>query len=79
MPAELEDVYPLSHYEYAYPPDHETIEHLAQRVTEYIEAMGYNRTVMLTEKGTWQEKVAQLCSQICKVKKLAFEELPLKT
>jgi 7-cyano-7-deazaguanine tRNA-ribosyltransferase len=79
VPAELWDVYPLSHYEHAYPPDYETVEYVAQRVVEYVEAMDYKRAVMLTEKGKWQEKVAQLCSQIFADKKIAFEELPLKT
>jgi 7-cyano-7-deazaguanine tRNA-ribosyltransferase len=65
IPTELEGVYPLSQYEYAYSPDYETIEYVARCIVEYVETMKYERTVMLKEDGTWQEKVTELCKAIC--------------
>jgi 7-cyano-7-deazaguanine tRNA-ribosyltransferase len=79
VPAELADIYPLSHYEIASPPDLEMIEYVAERIVEYVESMHYRRTVMLTKKGTWMEKVAQLCNRICEAKDLVVEELPLRS
>ena len=73
IPRELEDVYTLSQYEYAYPPDHETIEHVAKQVAGYVDAKKYQRTVMLMETGTWQEEVTQICDSICALKGTDFQ------
>jgi len=77
IPSELEGVYPLSQYEYAYPPDCETAEYVARRVAEYIDAMRYGKTVMLKEDVAWQEKATEICSGICHEKGLTFEVLTL--
>ena len=66
-------MYPLSQYEYAYPPDHETIEHVARQVAGYVDAKKYQRTVMLMETGTWQEEVTQICDSICARKGTDFQ------
>lgn len=78
IPIELEDVYPLSQYEYAHPPDHETIEFVAKQVAEYIETMKYHRTVMLKEPETWQEKMTEICDRTCAQKGMDFQTLALK-
>ena len=75
IPDELSDVYPLGQYEYAYPPDQETIEYMAVRIVEHIETMKYKSTMMVAESGTWQGKLANLCSCICREKGVTFESL----
>jgi len=77
IPKELEGVYPLSQYEYAYPPDCETVEYVAERVAEYIEAMKYKKTVILREDAAWQENAAEICGKICQKKGIPFETVTL--
>jgi predicted RNA-binding protein len=78
IPPELDGVYPLNQYEYAYPPDHETVEYLAKRIVEYVEVMKYLRTVIIIEPSTWQEEVADICRTIIE-KKTFFKVLKLVT
>jgi 7-cyano-7-deazaguanine tRNA-ribosyltransferase len=79
IPPELKMVYPLSQYEYAVPPDCETVEYVAQRIIEYAEAMKYSKVAMLMELGTWQETVAEICRSLCLEKKISFTTFSLKT
>jgi len=69
VPKELGDIYPLSQYEIARPPDMETIEYVAQRIVEYVETSRYERRIMIMESGTWQEEVARICEKVLKEKK----------
>ena len=75
IPNELEGVYPLSQYEYAYPPDCETVEHVAKRAAEYVEAMKYEKALMLKQADTWQERVAEICNRICRERGIPLEVL----
>ncbi|MBS7625160.1 MAG: tRNA guanosine(15) transglycosylase TgtA [Candidatus Bathyarchaeia archaeon] len=61
IPIELAETYPLYQYEYAYPPDHETIEAIAEWVSEYIAANSYMRVIFLADRGGWSEEAANLC------------------
>jgi predicted RNA-binding protein len=79
IPPELKEVYPLSQYEYAVPPDRETVEYVAQRVIEYAEAMKYSKVVMLVEPGTWQETAAKIGRRLFLKKKISFTTFSLKT
>ena len=63
VPEELGDVYPLSQYEVARPPDRETIEYVAQRIVEYVKANVYERRIMILESERWQGEVAQICME----------------
>jgi 7-cyano-7-deazaguanine tRNA-ribosyltransferase len=69
VPTEIKDVYPLSQYEYAFPPDRETIKYIAEQIAEYAETMKYQKTTILAEPNTWQEKTAELSKRLC-VKKV---------
>ncbi|MEM2111228.1 MAG: hypothetical protein QXX08_05045, partial [Candidatus Bathyarchaeia archaeon] len=77
IPSELADVYPLSQYECAYPPDYETILYVAEQTANYVEATKYERVIMLFEPNTWQEKTAELCDRICTEKRFNFKILNL--
>ena len=71
VPQEISDIYPLSQYEFASPPDVETIEYVAQRIVEYVEKSRYKKIVMVLEPRTWQERVADICAEKV-MKKMEF-------
>lgn len=66
VPKELSDIYPLSQYEAAQPPDIETMKYVAQRIVEYVKRSKYKRRIMIVESETWQEEVAQICMKSLK-------------
>ncbi len=73
VPPELEGVYPLSQYEYAFPPDRETNEHVAGRIAKYVEAMGYEKTIIFAGPDRWQREVVELADGICAEKGIHLE------
>jgi 7-cyano-7-deazaguanine tRNA-ribosyltransferase len=77
IPPELKAVYPLSQYEFAYPPDRETNEYVARQIAGYVAAKQFERSVLLVDVGTWQEEVAELCGRICAEKGVKLEIVPL--
>jgi len=78
VPIEIRDVYPLSQCEYAFPPDRETVEYIAERIAEYVEITNYQKMVILVEPATWQEKVAELSKHLCIEKKKTLELITLE-
>ena len=71
VPQEISDIYPLSQYEFAFPPDMEMVEYVAQRIIEYVEKSRYKKIIMILEPGTWQEGVAEICMEKA-AKKMEF-------
>ncbi|MEM1507383.1 MAG: tRNA guanosine(15) transglycosylase TgtA [Candidatus Bathyarchaeia archaeon] len=59
IPIELSETYPLYQYEYAYPPDAETIEYVAEKILEYVAASPYRKIIVLVEKGSWNDKLVK--------------------
>jgi len=78
IPIELDEVYPLSQYEIAKPLDAETITYVADQVANYIDAMNYNKVVLLEDTKEWKGKIAKACKQACKKKEIAFVVLQSK-
>jgi 7-cyano-7-deazaguanine tRNA-ribosyltransferase len=78
IPFELRDVYPLSQYECAFPPDRETVEYVAERIAEYIETTNYQKAAILVETSTWQEKAAELSKHLCAEKKKTLKLITLE-
>jgi len=68
VPEELSDVYPLSQFEIARPPDAETMKYVAQQIVEYVKTSRYKRRIMIAESETWQEEVAQMCRKLLREK-----------
>jgi len=68
IPTELDEVYPLSQYEIAMPLDAETITYVAEQVAKYIDAMSYNKVVLLEDTKEWKGKIAKACKRACKKK-----------
>ena len=79
VPTEVKDVYPLSQYECAFPPDRETVEYVAERIAEYVETANYQKTTILAEPSTWQEKAAELSKRICVERGKNLEIISLET
>jgi len=66
IPAELDEVYPLSQHETATPLDMETIDYVAEQVANYISEKHFKRVVLVENDETWQKKVTSVCKRICK-------------
>ena len=75
IPAELDDVYPLSQNEVAFPFDAETITYVAKQVTNYIENANYEQVILLRDPKVWKEKITAACRRSCKKKQLLFKTL----
>ena len=79
IPIEIDEVYPLSQNEVTTPFDSETKEHIAILLSEYIKKFQYETVILLNDFSQWDNKVADLCKNICAIKKIQFKELELKT
>lgn len=66
VPRELDEAYPLSQYEIAFPLDKETITYTAKQVATYIAAGGYRKVVLLQDAAVWGGKIAAACRNACK-------------
>jgi 7-cyano-7-deazaguanine tRNA-ribosyltransferase len=73
IPIELDEVYPLSQHEVALPLDKETIEYVANQVSDYVSRMDYEMVVLLNDSENWQKAVMRSCKKTCLDKGIAFE------
>jgi len=64
-PIELENVYPLSQNEVAYPPDVETLDYIIDQIKGYIKRTAYQKVVILSDPDSWEDEVAEKLNQIC--------------
>ncbi|MEM2972222.1 MAG: tRNA guanosine(15) transglycosylase TgtA [Candidatus Bathyarchaeia archaeon] len=72
-PIELDEVYPLSQYEMAFPLDKETVEYVANQVADYIIHTNYDVVVLLHDAGNWNETVIKSCRKACSKKGIRFK------
>ena len=77
-PLELDEVYPLSQHEAALPLDRETIDYVANQVSEYIERTHYETVVLLHDSQRWGDSVKKLCKKDCLKKGIRFEYVDMK-
>jgi hypothetical protein len=75
IPTELWDIYPLSQYSYAYPPDHETIVNMSKHIIGYINTACFKKVAIFIKHGTWQEKLSDICMKNYKNNKVSFNVL----
>jgi len=68
VPIELDEVYPLSQYESAAPPDLETLDCVAKQIADYIMAVDCERIFLVQDVETWKGKIAAACRQACERK-----------
>jgi 7-cyano-7-deazaguanine tRNA-ribosyltransferase len=63
IPSELDDYYPLSQTELAFPLDEETKMYVVERIVDYILRMDYRNTVLLADTATWGKELIKKCRQ----------------
>jgi len=63
IPIELAETYPLYQYEYAYPPDGDSINYVAEKILEHINSASYKNTIILMKEGSWSESLANICAR----------------
>ncbi len=80
VPAEIDEVYPLSQYETAVPPDVEAINYVAEQTAKYIDATGYKQVFLVQKREVWKDKIAAACRKACKKKGITLTVMePEKT
>ncbi len=72
VPAEIDEVYPLSQYESASPFDVETIDYVAEQVENYIVETNYDRVILLEKSEVWKGKIVAACKKACRKRKLSL-------
>jgi len=78
IPAELDEVYPLSQHETTAPLDTETINYVAEQVANYIAQKNYEKVVLLEKAETWHNKIAQICTRVCGKKNFSLAVLRIR-
>lgn len=75
VPTELDDIYPLSQNEIAFPFDTETVMYVARQVARYIEKTSYEKVVLVRDQKVWRGKVTAACRRACQKKQVSFTAL----
>ncbi len=73
VPMELDEVYPLSQHETALPLDKETVEYVAEQVSNYIRMTDYKRVILVNDKENWNNTVMKACKKACTPKNTRFQ------
>jgi len=68
VPDELDEVYPLSQHETASPLDRETVDHVANQVSDYIarNREHYRKVVLVENTEAWGKEITSACKRVCK-------------
>ena len=66
VPAEIDEVYPLSQYEATVPFDAETIDYVTEQIENYILKTNYDRVILLENSEVWKRKIAAACKKACR-------------
>ncbi len=72
VPNELDEVYPLSQNELAFPLDEETLDYVAKQVAEFLERTNYERIFLLENVEEWKGKIESSCASICEKKGISL-------
>jgi 7-cyano-7-deazaguanine tRNA-ribosyltransferase len=75
VPAELDEVYPLSQHETVLPPDSETLKHVVMLVTDYISRADYEIVVLLNDPENCGRYLLDACRKTCSEKKIRFRHI----
>ncbi len=70
VPAEIDEIYPLSQHETTVPFDAETTDYVAEQVKSYIAQTSYDRVVLLESSEKWKGKIVAACKKVCKKRSL---------
>jgi 7-cyano-7-deazaguanine tRNA-ribosyltransferase len=63
IPIELAETYPLYQYEYAYPPDSDSVNHAAEKILEYIDNASYEAAIIMVKENSWSESLAKIFAE----------------
>lgn len=77
VPMELDEVYPLSQHETVLPLDKETVEYVAEQVSNYIMATSYRKVILVDDKAIWNNLVLKACRKACAKKNIKFQSINL--
>jgi 7-cyano-7-deazaguanine tRNA-ribosyltransferase len=69
IPAELDQVYPLSQYETATPFNVESIDYVSKQVADYIMATNYETIILFQDVETWKKRITGACRKVCQKKR----------
>jgi 7-cyano-7-deazaguanine tRNA-ribosyltransferase len=75
IPAELDEVYPLSQHETTVPLDKDTTDYVAEQVENYIAQRNYEKVVLVEDAETWYREIAQACRLACRKKNILLTVL----
>ena len=75
IPMELDEIYPLSQYEIAFPLDQETKDYVASQAAEYIKQHSFETVVFLHNPEYWGNSVKIQCWKSCQKKDVTFETI----
>ena len=78
IPIELDEVYPLSQHETVLPLDEETIEYVANQITDYIDRANYKTVILVNDSDNWKKTVANACRRACRRRKINFKALDIE-
>ena len=65
VPAEIDEVYPLSQHEIALSFDAETADYVAEQVQNYTMKTRYDRVILLEDTLVWKGKISAACRKAC--------------
>jgi 7-cyano-7-deazaguanine tRNA-ribosyltransferase len=78
VPIELDEVYPLSQHETVLPLDKETIEYVANQITNYINQSKYKTIMLLDDPENWNKTILNTCKKLCKQKHIKLKTINTK-
>jgi 7-cyano-7-deazaguanine tRNA-ribosyltransferase len=78
VPIELDEVYPLSQHEIAVPLDLETVETVADQLTDYINRVNYEMVILLNDSENWGKTILNTCKKACLKKNVKLESINMK-
>jgi 7-cyano-7-deazaguanine tRNA-ribosyltransferase len=78
IPLELDEVYPLSQHEAALPLDIETVDYVANQVSDFVSRTNYNQVILLNDPKNWNHTVQKALKKACKQKNTPFTTLTVK-
>jgi predicted RNA-binding protein len=77
VPAELDEMYPLSQHETALPLDKETVDYVAEQVADYIKRTNYQTVILINDSETWRKAILDACRKTCRRKKKPFKSIDI--
>lgn len=79
VPAELDEVYPLSQHEITTPLDSEILAYVAGQIERYIAVTDYEMIVVLLDQEVWKGKVRASCEDACRKKYVPLRVVEAKS